>query len=302
MSKKTIGVIGQGFVGGSLTRVFDERGFDVYAFDKAGVYVNEALKISSAGYQYTLEKMVVCLESKERFTGVYFVCVPTPMRQDGSADLRIVESVLRELAEIPGDRIAVVKSTVIPGSTANWNEMFNAQGLTVVFNPEFLTEANAVNDMRNQDRIIVGGPRPATGTVKDVFRSAFPDVTIIKTGSTEAETVKYFTNCFLATKVSFANEMNEICNGLGIDYDKVVEYALYDKRIGVTHLSVPGPDGSLGFGGHCFPKDLNAIRALGKSLNVKTDVLDGVWDKNLDVRSSSDRDWEKMKGRAVSED
>lgn len=261
MSKQSIGVIGQGFVGGSLTTVFDERGFDVFAYDKAHTYAKGSVHRVGTGGIWTLERMVEVLESPKRegFWGVYFVCVPTPMRKSGDADLSIVESVLSELAAIPGDRIAVVKSTVPPGSTRMWNEKFNSQGLTVVFNPEFLTEANALNDMRDQNRIIVGGPRPASSTVKQVFRAAFPDVKIIKTGSTEAETVKYFTNCFLATKVSFANEMYQLCKALDIDYDKVAEYALDDRRIGKTHLSVPGPDGSLGFGGHCVKGDTKVL-------------------------------------------
>ena len=109
----------------------------------------------------------------------------------------------------------------------------------------------------------------------------------------------YFTNCFLATKVSFANEMKQICDGVGIDYDKVVEYALYDDRLGKSHFSVPGPDGNPGFGGHCFPKDLNAIRYLAESLGISPTVLNATWDKNLEVRSEEERDWLRMKGRAI---
>jgi UDPglucose 6-dehydrogenase len=146
-----------------------------------------------------------------------------------------------------------------------------------VFNPEFLTEANHIEDFKNQNRIVLGGPRPETGRVKTLFRKAFPTATIVKTGSTEAETVKYFTNCFLATKVAFANEMYQLCNSLDIDYDKVVEYALYDQRIGNSHLSVPGPDGSMGFGGHCFPKDLNAMMNLAKRNGIDPKVMQAAW-------------------------
>ena len=105
--------------------------------------------------------------------------------------------------------------------------------------------------------------------------------------------VKYFTNTFLATKVSFANEMNLICDKLGIDYDKVVEYATYDERLGKSHWAVPGPDGNLGFGGHCLPKDISAI------VNGYGDMelLQAVLKVNNRVRKN--RDWEDMKGRAV---
>jgi UDPglucose 6-dehydrogenase len=225
------------------------------------------------------------------------------MYEDGSADLSIVEGVLQELADAPGERIAVVKSTVPPGSTENWNKKFSSQGLHVIFNPEFLTEANALDDMRNQNRIVLGGPRPWINEVKQIFQAAFPQVPLIKTSSTTAEMVKYMTNNFLTVKVAFANEMAQICealdnSGLNVDYDKVVEYAKYDKRLGESHWSVPGPDGHLGFGGHCFVKDLNAMIKVADNLNVDTPVMDGSWKKNLEVRP--ERDWENLIGRAVS--
>ena len=125
------------------------------------------------------------------------------------------------------------------------------------------------------------------------------DLSIIKTGSTTAEMVKYFANCFLATKVSFANEMKQFCDKKNIDYDKVVEYALYDNRIGQSHLGVPGPDGKLGFGGSCFPKDINALIHEMKKEDVNPSMLEATWKKNLLVRP--EKDWEKLKGRAVSE-
>jgi nucleotide sugar dehydrogenase len=173
----------------------------------------------------------------------------------------------------------------------------------VIFNPEFLTEANALNDMRNQNRIVLGGPRPWINQVKQIFQTAFPSVPLVKTSSTTAEMVKYLTNNFLTVKVTFANEMAQICetldkSGLDVDYDKVVEYAKYDKRLGDSHWSVPGPDGSRGYGGHCFPKDINAMISVAKGMGVDPMVLQAAWDKNLEVRSN--KDWEKQVGRAVS--
>ena len=109
-------------------------------------------------------------------------------------------------------------------------------------------------------------PSPATTIVENVFSKVFPNAHIIKTGSTHAEMIKYFTNSFLATKVSFANEMYDLCLKLNLDYDKVVEYSVLDKRIGNSHLNVPGPDGDLGFGGHCFPKDLSALIKLSDDI------------------------------------
>jgi len=303
--KNSIAVIGQGFVGGSLTTVFSERNFDVYVHDKTG-------KVAPGGQQPTtvkgvfsrnVQEFVTSCEKIKDFSNVYFVCLPTPMYEDGSADLSIVEGVLTQLAAIPGDRTAVVKSTVPPGSTEKWNKKFNEQGLFVIFNPEFLTEANAVDDMRNQNRIILGGPRPWINTVKQVFQTAFPKVPLIKTSSTTAEMVKYVTNNFLTVKVSFANEMYQVCNaldnsGLNVDYDKVVEYVKYDSRLGSSHWSVPGPDGHHGYGGSCFVKDINAMICVANQLDVDTPTMDGAWKKNLEVRP--ERDWEQLLGRAIS--
>ena len=153
--------------------------------------------------------------------------------------------------------------------------------------------------------------RPHINRVKQLFQKSFPKTPIIKTGSTTAEMVKYLTNCYLAVKVSFANEVSQICekldeNGYNIDYDKVVEYSKFDKRLGDTHWAVPGPvpthDGRYvrGFGGHCFPKDINAMISLSKSLGVNPTVLSAAWEKNLEVRPEEDRDWNLQIGRAVS--
>ena len=318
----SIGVIGQGFVGGSLTTVFSERGETVYTYDKAGKLapggVNGFKRINSTQtiYPDSIAEFVQSCEGTSGFSGVFFVCVPTPMYEDGSPDTSIVEDVLELICVAPytadsPNRVAVIKSTVPPGSTERWNKTFNNRGLHVVFNPEFLTEANAVNDMREQNRIVLGGPRPHINTVRNVFQRAFPKIPIIKTSSTTAEMVKYVTNCMLAVKVSFANEVAQICealdaDGLNIDYDKVVEYAKVDRRLGESHWSVPGPvpthDGRYvrGFGGHCFPKDINGLMSVARQYDVNPSVMQAAWDKNLEVRGPDDRDWEKQVGRAVS--
>ncbi len=171
--------------------------------------------------------------------------------------------------------------------------------LRVVFQPEFLTEANALRDFEEQNRIVIGGELPWSDQVANVFRAAFPRTPIIKTSSTNAEMVKYLTNCFLATKVSFANEMKQVCDAVGADYDRVVEVATRDERLGTSHWMVPGPDGKPSFGGHCLPKDLNALMYTAKAHGIDPKVMSGVWEKNLELRKPEDRDWERMKGRAV---
>ncbi len=276
-----IGIIGQGFVGTAIKEGM-QHALIVNTYDK---FKSEASTCNSV--------KELCKKAK-----IIFVCLPTPMRTDGSCDLSIVESTIEEIDKHSNFHIAVIKSTIPPGTTERLNKTF--KNVSVVFSPEFLTEANFLDDFKNQNRIIIGGPRPATTIVKNMFRKVFQEVTIVKTGSNTAETVKYFTNCFLATKVSFANEMKQMCDEVNVDYDKVVEYGLYDKRIGRTHLSTPGPDGKSGFGGSCFPKDLNALIHVAKNNGVAPTVLQAVWEKNLEVRP--ERDWEKLKGRAVSKE
>ena len=186
------------------------------------------------------------------------------MKSDGSCDTSLVESTIKRCFEFGITKTVVIKSTVSPGTTARLNSLY--PNMSVVFNPEFLTERNAINDYENQTRIILGGPRPGTTELKQIFSKVFPKAHIIKTDSTHAEMVKYLTNTFLSVKVSFANEIYQMCEGLNIDYDKVVEYACYDERLGKSHWAVPGPDGNFGYGGSCFPKDVQALINVAKDL------------------------------------
>lgn len=277
--KHNIGIIGQGFVGNAIYQKFKNY-FKVATFD-----LDE------------LKRNTNSLEEVVEASDVIFVCLPTPMRRvDGSCDVSIVEGVINQINEIGKDVVVVIKSTIPPGTTERLNQTF--KNITVMFNPEFLTEANAVKDFENPSKIILGGNRKGTTVLKQIYSLVFPTTPIIKTGSTHAEMVKYLTNTFLSVKVSFANEMYQICDKLGLDYDKVVEYATYDERLGKSHWSVPGPDGDFGFGGHCFPKDLSAILRLSEELDTTHNVLSATEQTNYEVRKN--RDWEKMKGRAVS--
>jgi len=270
-----IGIIGQGFVGNAVYQNF-KNFFKVYTYDIIPTLRNSSYK----------ELVKNCK--------IIFVCVPTPMNKDGGCNVDLVKEVLVKLNKFT-KAIIVNKSTVIPGTTEKFNNEF--KNLEIVYNPEFLTERNAVNDFSNQNRIILGGPRPASTELKQIYSTVFPNAYIIKTGSRHAEMIKYLTNSFLSTKVSFANEMYDLCNALKLDYDKVIEYASLDNRLGNSHWAVPGPDGDLGFGGHCLPKDVAAIIKLTDDLGTFNSTLKSVQRTNDKVRKN--RDWENMKGRAV---
>ncbi len=278
-----IGIVGQGFVGLALRAGFEPH-YEIETYDK-----------------FSTSKSTVNLHDLVLLSDVIFVCVPTPMDKDGSCHTDIVEEVVSEINEISissdSKPTIVIKSTISPGTTDRLHRKY--KGVDVIFNPEFLTEANFIEDFKNQNRIILGGIRRGTNKLRQIYSKVFPKTTIVKTSATYAEMVKYFSNCFLATKVSFANEMKQICDGLDIDYDKVVEYATYDERLGKSHWAVPGPDGELGFGGHCLPKDISALIGVARKLGVQPVVLDAVNRLNLWIRKN--RDWEQMRGRAVVE-
>ena len=275
-----IGIVGQGFVGNAVYQRW-KKYYDVQTYD-----LDENKSTS------TIDNLV-------RLCDTIFLCLPTPMKPSGECDVSILEDVLDNIDLITDNletrRTVVIKSTIPPGTTEKFNSRY--ESLNIVFNPEFLTERNAVSDYENQNRIILGGPRPTTTELKQIFSKVFPKARIIKTNSTYAEMVKYTTNTFLSTKVSFANEIYEICQRVGADYDKVIEYATLDERLGESHWGVPGHDGDFGFGGHCFPKDLSALLYVARKQGSIHNVLEATQKTNDEVRKN--RDWEQMKGRAV---
>ncbi len=272
-----IGIIGQGFVGNAVYQKFKDY-YDVITYD-----------LDESKCNSTEEEVI-------SDSSIIFVCLPTPMKKDdGGCWTGIVDATLNVINTYNKCKTVVVKSTVPPGTTKEWNEKY--ENINVVFNPEFLTEANAVKDYDNQNRIILGGNEDTIMDIAPIFWPVFPQATIVLTNSTEAEMVKYLTNNFLSVKVAFANEMYDLCTTLNLDYNEVIGMATYDERLGKSHWSVPGPDGDFGFGGHCFPKDLAAILSVTKEHDTIDNVLRAAQATNHSVRRN--KDWEKMEGRAV---
>ncbi len=277
-----IGIIGKGFVGSAV-----EYGFSCDSNFKADIKIyDKNPDLSSHSLKETVNS-----------SNIIFLSVPTPAKIDGSMDIGIVEDVLSEISRCQeSDSIILLRSTLIPGTSQFFSDKFSK--LKLVFNPEFLTERNANKDFINQSRIILGGDRKNTNSVAEFYNWRFQGkVPIIQTNFQTAELIKYMNNTFLATKVSFMNEMKIISDKINVDWDKAVEGFIGDIRVGNSHVNVPGNDGKLGFSGSCFPKDLQAIIRFAESIDVDTKVLKGAWETNLKVRP--ERDWEKLKGRAV---
>ena len=273
MNKNKVGVIGNGFVGEAISFAFSSIA-DLYIYDTdPSRCLNDIESVHNCDF--------------------VFVCVPTPMYEDGSQDLSYVERAFEKAKEGP---IYILKSTVLPGTTEYLSEKH--QNFKIIFSPEFLTERTAKLDMLTQSRIILGGDLLLTEKAKNLFNQRFKIKNVIQTDSKTAELTKYMNNTFFATKVSIMNEFKLLCNKIGANWEDALKGFISDGRIGDSHLNVPGHDGKLGYGGTCFPKDVNALLSFSKKLDVKLNTISGGWQTNLKVRQ--EKDWEVKEGRSVS--
>ena len=277
-----IGVIGNGFVGGAVA-----HGFSPASTGTCEVKV----------YDVMPERALNTLDETVNDSDFVFVSVPTPMDKNGNISLKLIYKVFDEINDVnkKQNNIIILKSTVIPGTTEMLQEKFPE--LNIVFNPEFLTEKSSRLDFINQDRVILGGDKLYTSKVSELFNERFKYCHIIQTDYNTSEMIKYFGNVFFAVKVAFVNEVKLLCDAVGADWDTALEGFVADGRVGDSHLNVPGPDGKLGFGGSCFPKDINAFMSFAKSVGVNVNTVRGAWKTNLEVRP--EKDWENLKGRAV---
>ena len=283
MSKSNIGVVGNGFVGSAVQFGFSPStgcDYEVRVYDKDP------------------SKSVDSIEETVNESEFIFLSVPTPSNKDGSMNLDIVEQALQDISDVNKyqGNIVLLRSTVTPGTTRKLQDKY--PNLRIVFNPEFLTERNAKYDFINQARIIIGGDDVYSKQVGDLYRSRFGESQpVIETNWETAELIKYMSNCFFTTKISFMNEMYQIAEKCGVDWGVALDGFFRDGRVGHSHMNVPGPDGKFGFGGSCFPKDIQALIHFGESLGLNMSTLKGTWKTNLEVRP--ERDWEDLKGRAV---
>jgi len=270
---KNIGIIGRGFVGNAVAEGFSKK----FNYD-ANIRV----------FDIDTKKSTHSIKETVNESDFIFLSVPTPNFSSGQINLSIVNNALKSIDTVnQKNNIVLLRSTVVPGTTQFFQNKF--KNLNLVFNPEFLTERNAVLDFANQKRAIIGGESSYVEKVSTLYKDRFGEtISIIKTNFQTAEMIKYMNNLFLATKVSFLNDMKILSDKVNIDWDMAIKGFSLDERVGSSHNDVPGHDGKLGFGGGCLPKDMQALIKFADEQDIDMTVLKGAWKTNLKVRSNKD--------------
>lgn len=242
--KPKIGIVGVGYVGGALKYWLDKEGLQSFFYDKY--------------------KGVGSLDELNK-AEIVFICLPTPFleeKEQGFDD----SAVLEVLEKIKDPKVIVIRSTVLPGSTENYQKKFPQHRF--LMNPEFLRAKTAIQDFLKPERQILGITQKSQDIAKEVLNilPKAPFEKVVK--ATEAEMIKYFGNVFLATRVIFANQIYDLCQKIGIDYEAVKECAGADSRIGKSHFNIL-EDGYRGYSGACLPKDTKAIIQFAKTVGVE---------------------------------
>jgi UDPglucose 6-dehydrogenase len=282
-----IAVIGAGYVGLTTGAVLAHLGHSVRCADVDEAKVERLRRAEMPIFEAGLEDMVRAGLDGGRLSFVVgasaavpgaefvFLCVPTPQSDDGSADLSFIRSVAEEIGPLLDPEAVVInKSTVPVGSTRVVEQYLGRDDVVVVSNPEFLREGSAVHDCLHPDRIVIGSEDQAAAIRVGALLEGV-QAPLIVTAPASAETIKYASNAFLATKVSFINAVANLCEAVGADVREVVLGMGYDKRIGFEFLK-PGP----GWGGSCFPKDTRALVRIAEDAGYEFGLLKGVIEVN----------------------
>lgn len=258
-NKLKIGIVGMGYVGEAVKHWFKNEKYPLYLYDKY--------------------KKIGSIEEVNQ-ADMVFICVPTPYHKKGGYD---DSAVLESLKNLQGKKIVVIKSTILPGSTEKFQKKFPQH--KILFNPEFLRAKFAIKDFLNPNRQIIGCTQKSKKIAKEIL-NILPKAPYKKIiFSKEAEMVKYFGNTFLATRVIFANQIYDLCQTLGIDYNTVKEVAGHDLRIGHSHFNILD-DGYRGYGGGCLPKDIKAFLQLAKKKGIDLKLLKTIDKINEDLSTS----------------
>jgi len=262
-----IGIVGHGFVGSAVA-----NGFDVDT---------EQFIVDPNQNNNTLQQLVEDFDPS-----ITFICVPTPQQESHEdVDVSIARDTLEKLSVLKYRGIIVIKSTITPQHLTKFKKDFK---LKIVYNPEFLTEANAHQDFINPHMQVLGGKWRDCDTVEKAYvrHSSVKTVPTFKVDLITASLIKYTINSWLATKVIWFNQLKELYDDSGArsSWEQFTDMIKRDPRMGDTHMQVPGPDGKKGFGGHCFPKDTKALLYYSKLKTKKLKVLNDIIKYNSNYR------------------
>ncbi|NWF75384.1 MAG: UDP-glucose/GDP-mannose dehydrogenase family protein [Nitrospirae bacterium] len=294
-----IAIVGTGYVGLVTGACFAEFGLFVTCIDKDEKKIHSLKKGLIPFYEPGLEELVKrnVQQGRLEFTTkiakavesslVIFIAVGTPRRGDGSADLKYVEEVAHEIAKnMNGYKVIVTKSTVPVGTGKKLQEIISNNlkektDFDIVSNPEFLREGSAIEDFMRPNRVVIGAKsQQAIAIMRDLYKPLYLiETPFVITNIETAELIKYASNSFLATKISFINEIAKLCEKVGADVHMVAKGMGLDQRIGPKFLH-PGP----GYGGSCLPKDTNALLRMAEEHNVKLNIVDAVVRVNEEQR------------------
>ena len=306
-----VAVIGSGYVGLVTGACFAEFGVDVTCVDVDAAKVDRLSRGENVIYEPGLDQLLKknLQAGRLRFTTdikeaseralVIFLAVVTPPKVDGSADLTFVEEATRSIAEhMDSYKVVATKSTVPVGTGKRLTTIIREHqkkpvGFSVVSNPEFLREGAAINDFMRPDRVVIGsGDQEAIAIMRDLYRPLYLIETPFVITSVEgAELIKYAANAFLAIKISFINEIANLCERVGCDVHEVARAIGMDRRIGGKFLH-PGP----GFGGSCFPKDTQALSAIAREHSSSARIVDAAIEVNREQRLSMAPKIERLVG------
>ncbi|MFN2453010.1 MAG: UDP-glucose/GDP-mannose dehydrogenase family protein [Pyrinomonadaceae bacterium] len=306
-----IAVIGSGYVGLVTGACFAEFGVDVTCVDVDAEKIARLSNGSVPIYEPGLEQLVAknTQAGRLQFTTdiksaveqalVIFLAVGTPPKEDGSADLRFIDEAARSVAEhLNGYKVIVTKSTVPIGTGEHLRKLIREHqkkqiNFGIVSNPEFLREGAAINDFMRPDRVVIGSrDEEAIAIMRDLYRPLYLiEAPFVVTSLEGAELIKYAANAFLATKISFINEIANLCDEIGCDVHDVARAVGMDNRIGGKFLH-PGP----GYGGSCFPKDTRALVSVAREFGCETRIVNAVIDVNERQRARMVGKIEKLVG------
>lgn len=255
-----ISQIGNGFVGSALNKSFLLKNVNIKIYDKYQK-IGSINSIIDSNY--------------------IFFCLPTPYKENVGYDLSAIDENLLLLKNNSFKGSVIIKSTVLPGTCKYLQEKYS---INIIHNPEFLTERTAFQDFHNQKHIVLGFNSNIDNNIVNLYKTNYPEAKISICTSKESESMKIMCNTFYSVKVQIFNEFYLLCEKLNIDFNNVKNLMLENGWINPMHTNVPGPDGQLSYGGHCFPKDTNALLEQMISLQSPNEVLSGCVSERNKIR------------------